>query len=109
MKLTDYELVISNIMPCYFFIEGDKAEKYYVDEQTCDYYNFKTENDYDKKFWKIMLYKPFDIKKLTKENIKECKWLVEDCYHNYIGDTSDDNTDYEKYEWDFKNHRIKIN
>lgn len=67
MKLSDYELVIANNMLCYFFIEGDRAEKYYVDEQTCDYYNFKTENDYDKKFWKIMLYKPSDIKKLTKK------------------------------------------
>ena len=46
MKLDNYELVISFAMPCYLYIEGESKEKFYVDEQTCDYYLFK---DIDKK------------------------------------------------------------
>ena len=46
MKLDNYELVISFAMPCYLYIEGESKEKFYVDEQTCDYYLF---NDKDPK------------------------------------------------------------
>ena len=40
MRLNDYELVISFTMPCYLYIEGESKEKFYVDEQTCDYQLF---------------------------------------------------------------------
>ena len=40
MKLDNYELVISFTMPCYLYIEGESKEKFYVDEQTCDYQLF---------------------------------------------------------------------
>ena len=114
MKLKDYDLIIANIMPCYWYIEGDNQEKYYIDEQTCDWYNFIENDDFNnndretRKWWKIMLYKPsnIDIKDVKKE---QCKWLVEDCYHTMltIYDSDDDYTDYEQYEWDFTNHCIK--
>ena len=47
-----------------------------------------------------MLYKPKGTKDLDK-----CKWLVSESYSDYIGNND---TDYEKYEWDFKNHCIKL-
>ena len=44
MKLENYKLVISFAMPCYLYIEGESKEKFYVDEQTCDYYLFNILN-----------------------------------------------------------------
>lgn len=115
MKLNDYELVISNVMPCYWYDEDIGKYSFYIDEQTCDEHKFFDNNDFSineketRKWWKLMLYKPNDIEKVTKDNIKCCKWLVEDCYHHMINvyDDPQDDTDYEKYEWDFKNHCIK--
>lgn len=106
MKLDNYELIISFAMPCYLYIEGESKEKFYVDEQTCDYYLF---NDIDNvpKYWKLMLYKPNNIKHVDKNNIHLCKWLVNESYHDFISDDSNDDTDYEYYDWDFKNHCIK--
>ena len=106
MKLDNYELVISFAMPCYLYIEGESKEKFYVDEQTCDYYLFN-DKDAEPKFWKIMLYKPNNIKHVDKNNIHLCKWLVNESYHELVYDDSDDDTDYEYYEWDFKKHCIK--
>ena len=106
MKLDNYELVISFAMPCYLYIEGESKEKFYVDEQTCDYYLFN-DKDAEPKFWKIMLYKPNNIKHVDKNNIHLCKWLVNESYHDFVYDDSDDDTDYEYYEWDFKNHCVK--
>lgn len=40
MRLDNYKLVISFAMPCYLYIEGESKEKFYADEQTCDYYLF---------------------------------------------------------------------
>ena len=34
------------------------------------------------------------------ENLDKCKWLVSESYSDYTKDDND--TDYEKYEWDFK-------
>lgn len=47
------------------------------------------------------------IKHVDKNNIHLCKWLVNESYHELVYDDSDDDTDYEYYEWDFKNHCIK--
>mgnify|MGYP006921149010 FL=1 len=114
MKLNEYELCKAFIMPCYWYIEGEEHEKFYVDEQTCDWYNFIENDEFNnnekeiRKWWKIMLYKPSNIetKDLTEE---QCKWLVNGCYHDMINiyDDKEDDTDYEKYEWDFKKHCIK--
>lgn len=111
MKLENYKLVISSIIPCYLYIEDEPTEKFYIDEQTCDYYLFK-DIDNVPKYWKIMLYKPDNIEHINKDNINLCKWLVTESYHDFISPNSnDDNTDYEYYEyyeWDFKKHSIKI-
>lgn len=40
-------------------------------------------------------------------NIHLCKWLVNESYHELVYDDSDDDTDYEYYDWDFKNHCVK--
>lgn len=96
-------------MPCFWYEEGMSHEKYYVDEQTCDYQHFGLDYDIDQvknKWYKIMLYKPKGVIIKGTENLDKCKWLVSESYSEYIG--SDDNTDYEKYEWDFKNHCIKL-
>lgn len=115
MRLNTFDLIITNIMPCYWYIEGDEHEKYYIDEQTCDWYNFFENDEFNnneketRKWWKIMLYKPsnIDTKDIKKE---QCKWLVDDCYHSMINiyDKEEvDESEYLKYEWDFKNHCIK--
>ena len=72
MKLDNYELIISFAMPCYLYIEGESKEKFYVDEQTCDYYLFK-DIDNVPKYWKLMLYKPDNIEHVNKGNIHLCK------------------------------------
>ena len=111
MKLDNYELVISFAMPCYLYIEGESKEKFYVDEQTCDYYLFK-DIDNVPKYWKLMLYKPNNIKHVDKNNIHLCKWLVNESYHDFVSnddkDNSNDDTEYEYYEWDFNKHCIKL-
>lgn len=95
-------------MPCFWYEEGMPHEIYYVDEQTCDYQHFglNYDNEIKTKWYKIMLYKPKGMTITGTENLDKCKWLVSDSYSDYLG--SDDDTDYEKYEWDFKNHCIKL-
>ena len=104
MKYTDYELCISFVMPCFWYEEGMTHEIYYVDEQTCDYQHLGY--DIKNKWYKIMLYKPKGMTITGTENLDKCKWLVSESYSDLLG--SDDDTDYEKYEWDFKNHCIKL-
>lgn len=108
MKYINYELCISFIMPCFWYEEGMPHEIYYVDEQTCDYQHFglNHDNEIKNKWYKIMLYKPKGMTITGTENSDKCKWLVSESYSDYLG--SDDDTDYEKYEWDFKNHCIKL-
>lgn len=115
MRLNDFELVIANVLPCYWYEEGNGKEEFYIDEQNCDYHKFIDSNIFNnneketRKWWKIMLYKPSNVKDITKETYPLCKWLVEDSYHSMrnIYDNDDDDIDYEKYEWDFTNHCIK--
>ena len=33
--------------------------------------------------------------------------VVTESYTEYFNDIDDDNTDYEKYEWDFEKHCVK--
>lgn len=73
MKLDNYELIISFAMPCYLYIEGESKEKFYVDEQTCDYYLFN-DKDAEPKFWKIMLYKPNMKMNQVDLDIKYNRW-----------------------------------
>lgn len=98
-------------MPCYWYSESLKHEIYYVDEQTCDYQQFSIDyrniDNIKEKWYKIMLYKPNDLIIKNSDDIKKCKWLVNDSYTNYINNIDNDDNDYEKYEWDFVNHCIK--
>lgn len=47
MKYENYELVIANIMPCFWYEEGDEQEQYYVDELTCDCRKFYDNKEFN--------------------------------------------------------------
>lgn len=116
MKYENYELITSMVMPCCWYEEGDEQESYYIDSQTCYYQKFfnnekfNTEEKETRKWWIIQLYKPAEIENLTEDQYHLCKWLVSECYHdmNNIYDREDQDIDYEKYEWNFKNHCIEL-
>lgn len=115
MKEENYELVCAVVTPAYTYIEGEKREKYWVDDQNMLYHFFYDEEHGDgetyvetRKYWVISPYKPKGTK-ITPENADSLiKWLVSFSWHTSTHPEHDD-IEYDLYEWDFENHCIKTN
>lgn len=114
MKLEDYDYVRSFVTPVYTYIEGEKREKYWVDDQNMWYHFFKEEDldEYDtyvesRKYWVIAPFKPKGTTINAENADKLIKWLVAFSWHTSSHPEHDD-VEYNCYEWDFENHCVKL-
>ena len=96
----EYELLQLLIRPCFVFIEGEKKEDYWVDDQNAVHYYLEDDDDdipgtikeTGKKHWIIQAVKPKGIK-ITDDNEDLVKYIV------WLGPKDDLHK-----EWDFDKH-----